>query len=168
MILSKTLLILIDIFFTLLLIILLVTSGLIFYSIFVSELPFHVLSNDGLDSLSSFKGIKFLFSGVVQLLFIATLFFLRKGIHGMVKEHFFNLHVAKNLNLAGVILTVVSIGTVIFDFAHDLSDGLLTIGMETDLLKSEIFMIIVGLFLMLMARVLKEGVVMKSENELTI
>ena len=166
--LSKLLLILIDIFFALMLIVLLINIGLVFYSVFISDLPFYILNKDCSDPLNAVGISKILATGIIQLLFVGIIFYLRKGIKGMVRDHFFHLDVAKNLNISGVILGVTSLVTVLLDFGTSLAEGQLMLGLETNILKSEIFMLIIGLFLMLMSRVIREGLVLKSENELTI
>lgn len=166
--LSKTLLFAIDVFFFLLLLISLSAGVFYFYLAFISETPFYIENNifdAGLNIKNLIKPIVLI---IGQLVYLATVFYLRKGVRDMVGKTFFHESVAKNLSIAGVLLFVVSLVSIVFTFLQNLWDGVLKLGMETSILKSEIFMIIIGLFLILMARVVKEGVALKSENDLTI
>jgi len=86
----------------------------------------------------------------------------------MLKDQMFSAEVARCINISGVLLCIMSIVTVILNFSKDLSDGLLKIELDPFDWKSSLFMVIIGLFLMLTSRVIREGLEIKSENELTI
>ena len=164
--LSKTLLVLLDIFFALMLLTFLAGLGFVLYVSFIDDMPFYLFPNE--DVVDYEGAARLIFQSTSYLFFIAIVYYLRKGIRGMVRKHFFNSEVARNINVAGILLILVSITTMALNFLKDLFDGLLKLGMDPFDLTSEIFMVIIGLFLMLMARVIKEGEVLKSENELTI
>lgn len=166
--LTKTLLILLDIFFALMLVVFIAAIGFIFYMSFFDELPFYIVMENSNDEMYYEGFLGTLFQFISYSIFIGIIYYLRKGIRGMVKQHFFDIQVSKNLNMAGVLLTVVSIATIAVNFFKDIFNGILKLGTGPLDWNSKIFMVIIGLFLMLMARVIKEGVELKSENELTI
>ena len=165
--LSSTLWITIQIFFFILIVSVLVSSGLVLHSIFIAEVPFYVLNGEGSNTDFIDKTI-IVIAVVLELVYVAMVFYLRRGIIELVSGNLFHETVAKNLNIAGMILIFVSIGRILLKFTKELSDGVFNIGFETPLFNSKIFMVIMGLFLMLMARVIKEGLALKSENDLTI
>lgn len=166
--LSKVLLLLLDFFFFLMLFFLLLGIGVMAYFSFVDDVPLFIITENGAEAFD-YMSLLSLFSEVTSYIaFVAIVYFLRKGIRKMVKYHIFNLDVAKCFNTSGLLLTLMSIITVALNLSKDLYDGLFKINLDPFDWKSGIFLVIVGLFLMLMARVIKEGVELKSENELTI
>ena len=107
-------------------------------------------------------------AGVLEIIFITVIFYLKKGIRAMVPQNFFHDTVAKNLNKVGAILMLVSIGKIMLKFIKELSEGMMNIGIDSSAIDSKLFMIIISIFLMLTSKVINEGLVIKSENDLTI
>ena len=166
--LSKVLLLLLDFFFFLMLLFLLLGIGFFAYVSFVDDMPLFIITENGAEDFDYMALIRLLAEVTSYITFVAIVYFLRKGVRIMVKHHIFNFDVAKCFNISGLLLTLMSITTLIFNFSKDLYDGLFKINLDLFDWKSGIFLVIVGLFLMLMSRVIKAGLELKSENELTI
>lgn len=167
--LSKTLLIAIDILIAFMLLI--ITISIVFFLSFINSDGFDFfifISEDGLKSTNQIGIIKILFHSISYLFFFAIVYYLRKSLKHMVKNHFFSTEVAKNLNMTGLLLTLVSLSTIVVNFLKQIFDGILKLGIDPFNLNSELFMTIIGLFFMLMSRVINEGIKLRSENELTI
>ena len=165
---SKVLLLLLDLFFFLMLFFFFLGAGFIAYVSYVDDLPLYMVSTDGVEDFNYRIIFRLLADSISYLIFVAIVFFLRKGVRIMVNDQLFSSDVVKYINVAGILLCVMSVVTVILNFGKDLSKGFFKIELDPFDWKSGFFMVIIGLFLMLTSRVIKEGVELKSENELTI
>lgn len=166
---SKTLLLLLDLFFLLMILFFVLGLGFYAFTIFKdSTVPFYFVEGDGLSTFSYALLSRLLFAITHYVVFVIIVYFLRKGVKGMVQNKMFNLEVSRYFNLSGILLTAISTISIIFNFSKGLYGGEFKLEFDPFDGQSGLFMIIVGLFLMLMARVIKEGLVLKSENDLTI
>ncbi len=165
--LSRTLVILLDIFFFLMVLIIAASIAMTIYTIYQTEESFFQELAE-LDGSGIYYLIHTLVVGSAQFIYLAIIYYFRKGIKGMVEHNFFHMDVSKYLNVAGKLLALVSVVSIFFKFILPLFVGSFSLSMETSLLESEVFIVIIGLFLMLMSRVIKVGLTLKSENELTI
>lgn len=165
---SKTLLLILDLFFILMLLMFFLGAGFMIYVAIVDDVPWYMVNNGEVEDFNYKALFRIISDSFSYLIFVAIVFFLRKGVRIMVKDQMFSVEVARYINIAGVLLCIMSVVTVVLNFSKDLSNGLLKIELDPFDWKSGIFMVIIGLFLMLTSRVIKEGIVIKSENELTI
>lgn len=165
---SKILLLLLDLFFFLMLLFFFVGAGFMMYVAIIDDVPWYMVTNDGVEDFNYKALFRILSDSISYLTFVTIVFFLRKGVRMMVKGQMFSAEVAKYINFSGVLLCIMSAVTVVLNFSKDISDGLFKIELDPFDWKSGFFMVIIGLFLMLTSRVIKEGVEIKTENELTI
>lgn len=167
--LSKILLVTINIFIGFMLLLLTISVGL-FTAFFISDgtSMFYFITEDGAEFFNSVSAARMLFHSVSYIFFFTIIFYLRKSIQHIVKSNFFNWEVARNLNITGVLLLIVSLSTIVINFLQELFDGMLNLGIDPFNLNSELFLSIIGLFFMLMSRAINEGIKLKSENDLTI
>jgi len=138
---SKVLLRLLDFFFGLMVLFLVLGLGFYFYVIILdSDVPFQVINKNGEYGSSLEVILRVLHSIIHYVAFVMIVFFLRKGVQA----------------------------EVIINFSQDLLSGVLKLQLDPFDWKSGLFMVVIGLFLMLTGRVIKEGIDLKSENDLTI
>ena len=166
---SKVLLRLLDFFFGLMVLFLVLGLGFYFYVIILdSDVPFQVINKNGEYGSSLEVILRVLHSIIHYVAFVMIVFFLRKGVHIMVCNQMFHPDVAKYFHRSGLLLVILSAAEVIINFSQDLLSGVLKLQLDPFDWKSGLFMVVIGLFLMLTGRVIKEGIDLKSENDLTI
>lgn len=113
---------------------------------------------------------KIILNTVGYILFIIGLYFLRKTARLAILKDFFNTNITKSLMKSGKAILLSGIAMLIsfiFYWVNELIEGTisLTINIET---VTTFFLLIVGLFFMLMAKALNKAISWKKENELTI
>lgn len=113
---------------------------------------------------------KIILNTVGYILFIIGLSFLRKTARLAILKDFFNTKITKSLMKSGKAILLSGIAMLIsfiFYWVNELIEGTisLTINIET---VTTFFLLIVGLFFMLMAKDLNKAISWKKENELTI
>lgn len=161
--------------------IIIITSVLVFalllYSVFcgngvglMDDGRIYVPYNEGSKAELEFKNyVKIFISLITTGLFIKTIFHLRIATLKMIKNDMFNSVVAMNLRWTGISIILYKLSSILGEYYSKLSMGKsfsVEIGFEG--FETFIFIIILGLFFILLSNVIKSGISLKSENDLTI
>lgn len=108
-------------------------------------------------------------SFVKSVLFFLAIHFLRKGVLRMIDVTMYDKLVTNSLGLTGNCIIIYAIfNACLNSIIGIIYRGKLTIGLDFDSFNSFIFMIILGLVFILMSKVIKRGIELKLENDLTI
>ncbi len=124
-------------------------------------------------NLSDKMGIKDY--GYLLLMFLEIVFFikaiyhLRKATLKMIRNEMFNLTVSSNLKMAGISMIIYMLNKMLCELYKDVIYlGHFSVGFDFSGFDSSIFILILGLFFILFSNVIKNGISLKNENELTI
>lgn len=167
---TKLLTLLIDIFyFGVILVSSIVLIGFLYMFFFEPENAL-IYSNIDLRNMTSLDFALVLCSIIATILFIASLFYLRKSIYRISKNDLYHIDTAKYLKLAGWCIILYSLIKNIGEYIKlYLEEGTITIiSLDFKGFNSFWFIMILGLFFQLIATVLENGRKLKLENDLTI
>lgn len=113
--------------------------------------------------------VKVLFLVVIflQILFTIGFYHLKEITQQFVKEKFFSVSIIKHLKKAGIIFTTIGLITLILRVLNWIFDStVISIWNGIDMIY--LFILFIGLFFILISRVLLEMKKIKQENDLTI
>jgi hypothetical protein len=169
--------VLINVFYYIILITGVLVIGLLIYiGLFDNSLGFaidssmvSIMDKEYADSLSIKDYVGLMISILGMFLFIKTIYHLRTATLKMIHGEMFNHVVAKSLKLTGLSMIGYKVVSIIKDlYSESIYDGTFTVGLDFNGFESFIFILILGLFFILLSKVIKNGISMKSENDLTI
>lgn len=108
-------------------------------------------------------------SFIKSLLFFLSIHYLRKAVVRMIDVTMYDTLVSTSLGLTGNCIIIYAIFDSMFRvIKRAVYSGQFTIGLDLDSFNSFIFLIILGLFFLLIGKVITRGMELKQENDLTI
>jgi hypothetical protein len=106
---------------------------------------------------------------IEMVLFIKAIFHLRKATLKMIKGEMFDELVVKNLKLTGISMIAYKAVNILREqYSSVVYNGELTFGLDFEGFESFIFILILGLFFLLLSSVIQRGMTLQDENDLTI
>jgi len=129
-----------------------------------------VIINDNLEESLSLKDYgKLLLTVLEMVFFIKCIHHLRKATLRMIKNEMFSSIVSLNLKQTGVSMILYKLVSLVREqYSKIVYDGQFSLGFDFNGFESSIFILILGLFFILLSSVIKNGTSLKSENDLTI
>jgi len=130
----------------------------------------YVVLNEELSHAKSWRDYAVVLGGIISMLiFLTSIYHLRNATLKIVNGEMYHKKVIHHLRLTGQFMILYVIFKSLFEFIKKLIYVQeFTIGFDFDGYDSSIFLIILGLFFMLIARVLDHARLVKTENDLTI
>ncbi|MFT6335022.1 MAG: hypothetical protein ACJATI_001768 [Halioglobus sp.] len=153
-----------------------ITGMLIYAGIFddrvgisVGRSSFGIVDREFASALSPKDYGKVIIAICIVILFIKTIYHLRKATLKMIKGEMFDQVVSENLKWTGISMILYKVSSLIGNlYSEVLYQNQFTVGFDFGGFESFIFILILGLFFILLSNVIKNGITLKSENDLTI
>lgn len=104
----------------------------------------------------------------ISLMIIVGLFFLERALYSVVRNGFFSNTIYSNFRRAGLFFFIAGFGRAIFDVViiFRISDRIIELLYSN--LGQDFLLLMVGFSLFILADIIKNGNILKMENDLTI
>jgi hypothetical protein len=113
--------------------------------------------------------VKMALNILTMLFFIKTIYHLRIATLKMIKGEMFNHLVSRNLKWTGISMILYKIVSLVLEhYSEIVYHNTFSLDFDFNGFESFIFILILGLFFILLSNVIKNGITLKSENDLTI
>ncbi|MFT6781453.1 MAG: hypothetical protein ACJA1A_001374 [Saprospiraceae bacterium] len=174
---TKLLNILINLFYYIILITGIMVSGIMIYAgIFddgvgiVVDNATGIIIDDSYEAHLSLKDyVKIGIALLAMFFFIKSVFHLRIATLKMIHGQMFSPVVARHLKLTGLtMITYKTLSLIREQYSQYVNEGTFTIGLDFSGFESFIFILILGLFFILLSNVIQRGITLQDENALTI
>lgn len=133
----------------------------------IFQIPINIIGVANRDPLKLMEWVMLIINGIIYIIFLRGLFFLRKIAREFLRNKLFTNSVINSMKIsgnqfayAGLMLLLLLISKRIFDLNFEFIPDTISI--------TPIFLIAVGLFFTIQSKVLQGAVIIKDENNLTI